>query len=122
MSPEPDATLPVLVDRRRQPRVGTSGGLRLSIPFVSSGEVVDISTIGALISTSEPLAVGERARLSALMGREPFGAWVKVIRVDEGTRSGGQIRHHLGVVFVGIDENSRQVLSRFVPHDDPARS
>ena len=82
---------------------------------------MDLSVSGALISTTVPLSVGDRARLSVLLGREPFTGWVTVIRAEEGTRSGDVVRHHLGVAFTAIDDNSRAVLARFVRHF-PARN
>jgi hypothetical protein len=115
----PEQTGPLLVDRRRHPRSEAPEDLHISIPTVSSAEVIDLSVAGALLSTPVPMSVGDRARLSVLLGREPFSAWVRVIRVAEGTRSGGTVHYHLGVIFTAIDDNSRSVLTRFVPPAQP---
>jgi hypothetical protein len=120
MSPEPDDDYPLLVDRRRQPRVPVSSDLRATIPVVTNGEVIEISATGALMSTPVRLGVGDRARLSLLLGREPFGAWVRVVRSEEGTRMGRIVRYHLGLTFTSLDDQSRQVLDRFV-REPPAR-
>ena len=122
MSLVPEGTGPLLVDRRRHPRAESPADLRLSIPTVSNGEIIDISATGALISTGIPLNVGDRARLSLLVGREPFSAWVRIVRAEEGTRAGGLVRHHLGVVFTSLDDNSRKVLSKFVRGDSAVKS
>lgn len=90
--------------------------------MVVHGDVIDISATGALISTAVPLMVGARVRLSLLMGREPFSAWVRVLRVEPGTRSDRGFRYHLGVVFTTVDEGSRKVLERFVRQDPPRTS
>jgi hypothetical protein len=102
------------MDRRRHPRLPAAPDLELSIPVISQGEVIDLSETGALITTPLPLGLGDRARLSLLVGREPFGAWVRVVRAEPGTRMGRTVRYHLGLVFTAIDEQNRQVLQRFV--------
>ena len=116
-----DAQSPLL-DRRKQPRVDTAGELRASVPVITSGDLIDISGTGALLSTTVPLKVGDRTRLSLLVGREPFGAWARVVRCEEGTRSGDAVRYHLGLTFTSVDAQSRQVLDRFVRPDSAGRS
>jgi PilZ domain len=117
MSPDPEFGPPT--DRRRHLRYPPPRDLELSIPIVTQGEVIDLSLTGALISTPVRLAAGDRARLSLLVGREPFGAWVRVVRSEEGTRNGRTVRYHLGLVFTSMDEQNRQVLQRFVRRDSP---
>ena len=114
---DPENTGPLLVDRRRYPRIDAPSDLLLAVPSTANGEVIDISATGALLSTTVPLNVGDRARLSLLVGRDPVSAWVRVIRCDEGTRSGGTVRYHLGVAFVSVDDNSRKALAKFVRHE-----
>ena len=106
-------------ERRRYPRTESPGDVQVAIPIVVHGDVIDISATGALISTAVPLVVSARVRLSLLLGREPFSAWVRVLRVEPGTRSDRGVRHHLGVVFTAVDENNRRVLERFVSLDPP---
>jgi len=116
MSQRPDTSA---IERRRHPRQPPPPDLELSIPVISQGEVIDLSETGALISTPYPLGVGDRARMSLLVGREPFGAWVRVVRTEPGTRMGRTMRYHLGLVFTAIDEQNRQVLQRFVRRESP---
>jgi len=107
------------IDRRRHPRQPAPPDLELSIPVSSQGEVIDLSETGALISTPLLLGIGDRARMSLLVGREPFSAWVRVVRAEAGTRVGQTVRYHLGLVFAAIDEQNRQVLQRFVRREPP---
>ena len=93
--------------------------MQVAIPIVVNGDVIDISATGALISAAVPLKMGARVRLSLLLGREPFSAWVRVLRVEAGTGADHGVRYHLGVVFTAVDENNRKVLERFVGQDPP---
>jgi hypothetical protein len=109
---EPAVGTPGFTERRRYPRVRGSH-IDVSVPSVSAVEVLEISSSGALLSTETPLKVGQRAHLRTLLSREPFSAWIEVIRVTEGTAAGNVKRHHFGVVFTSMDENSRKLLQRF---------
>jgi hypothetical protein len=91
------------------------------MPILTRGEVLDLSESGALLSTTVGLAVGERTRLSLLVGREPFSAWAKVVRAEPGTRAGQTTHYHIGVVFTSVDGRNREVLSRFVRREPSAR-
>lgn len=106
-------------ERRRHPRQLPPPTLELAIPIISQGDVIDLSESGALISTLIPFSLGDRARLSLLVGREPFGAWGTVVRVEEGTRMGRTLRYHIGLKFTVIDEQNRLVLQRFVRREPP---
>ena len=110
------------IERRRHPRQLPPHNLELAIPVISPGDVIDLSESGALVSAVLPLAIGDRARLSLLVGREPFVAWTAVVRAEEGTRMGGTVRHHLGLTFTSIEEQSRLVLQRFVRREPPRAS
>lgn len=108
-------------ERRRHPRLAAPAGLELSLPIVTQGEVLDLSESGALLSTTMELAVGERTRLSLLVGREPFSAWAQVVRAEPGTRADRTVRYHVGVIFTSIDAQNRQVLARFVRREPSSR-
>jgi len=118
MSSEPESGAQA-IERRRHPRQPAPPNLELSVPIISQGDVIDLSESGALVSTPIPLTIGDRARLSLLVGREPFGAWATVVRAEEGTRVGRTVRYHLGLVFTSIDEQNRHVLQRFVRREPP---
>jgi hypothetical protein len=89
----------------------------MTMPIVTQGEVLDVSESGALLSTPMELAVGDRTRLSLLVGREPFSALARVVRAEPGTRAGRTLRYHVGLTFTSIDEHNRQVIQRFVRRD-----
>jgi hypothetical protein len=112
---------PLSKERRRHPRAPAQAGVELSMPILTHGEVLDLSESGALLSTTMGLAVGERTRLSLLVGREPFSAWAKVVRAEPGTRAERTTRYHIGVVFTSVDAHNRQVLSRFVRREPSGR-
>ena len=118
MSPEAEIDMQA-IERRRHPRHPAPPNLELAIPFISPGDVIDLSERGALVSTTLSLIIGDRARLSMLVGREPFVAWGAVVRAEEGTRMGRTVRYHVGLVFTSIDEQNRQVLQRFVRREPP---
>lgn len=113
MSPAPESYRSGL-ERRRHPRQPTPLDLTVSVPFVSQGEVLDLNEAGALITTPVRLHPGDRGRLSLLIGREPFSASVRVVRVDDGTRMGGVVRYHLGLAFTSLDDQNRNLIRRFV--------
>jgi len=108
------SALPHQHERRRHPRFVPGTDVRLSVPVVANAEVLDISSEGALISTSAPLHDGQRAHLRILLQREPFSAWIEVRRLESGTAVGTEQRHRVGATFTVIDDNSQRTLQRFI--------
>ena len=102
-------------DRRRFPRHVPGHDLTLTLPNVIDAEILDISTSGALLSSSVPLKVGQRGGLRTLLGREPFSAWFEVRRAEEGTLGA---RHRLGVTFTALPEQAQRTLQNFVKADE----
>jgi hypothetical protein len=111
---------PGFIERRRHPRHRPGIDLALTIPIVVNAEVLDISTGGALVSTPAHLAPGHRCQLRTLLDREPFSASVEVLRVEPGTQTSGRRLSHVGLRFIGLDDNSRRTLQRFVKDDGKA--
>jgi hypothetical protein len=107
------------VERRKHQRRRAPDDLLLTISTVVDAEILDISSGGALVSTSAQETPGHRCQLRGLLDREPFSALVEVLRVAEGTRNGRETRYHLGLKFGGLDENSRRTLQRFVRDSKP---
>jgi c-di-GMP-binding flagellar brake protein YcgR len=101
-------------ERRRHPRVRPSHEVEISLPATYNAEVLDLSTGGALISTPGHVVLGQRAQLRTLLEREPFTVIAEVLRVEVGTRAGGERRNHVGLGFVSLDDNSRKTLQKFV--------
>jgi c-di-GMP-binding flagellar brake protein YcgR len=119
--PEGPPGTPGFVERRRYERRRVGPDLALTIPTVVNAEVIDISAGGAMVSTPAQVVPGHRCRFRTLLDREPFSASVEVLRVEEGTRNGFELRHHVGLRFGGLDDNSRRTLQRFVKKDGNAR-
>ena len=109
------------VERRRYARRRATLNLTLTIPTVIDAEILDISTGGAMISTSAAAVRGQRGQLRTLLGREPFTAAVEVLRVEEGTRDGQERRVRMGLLFANLDEKSRRTLQKFVKDDGRPR-
>jgi c-di-GMP-binding flagellar brake protein YcgR len=105
---------PTFVERRRHPRRRPAADIAITLRANYNAEVLDISGGGALISTPAHLIRGQRGSLRTLLAREPFSAVVEVLRVDVGTRNGGERRNHAGLGFVSLDDNSRKTLQRFI--------
>jgi c-di-GMP-binding flagellar brake protein YcgR len=114
ISHEGSQNQPTSVERRRYPRRRPAADIAITLRANYNAEVLDISGGGALISTPAHVARGQRGSLRTLLAREPFSAVVEVLRVDIGTRSGGERRNHVGLGFVSLDDNSRKNLQRFI--------
>jgi hypothetical protein len=113
------ATFESRAERRRFPRYRPED-VRVSMPVVINTEVLDISSGGALMSTSAALHVGQRARLRMLLDREPFAAWIEVKRVELGTQIGDEHRFRVGASFTALDATSQRTLQKFVREDSKA--
>jgi hypothetical protein len=97
-------------DRRRSPRFTTSD-MNARLPMLLDVDVLDISERGAWVRSRHPLVVGDRAQIRMVLNREPFVAWVSVVRVRLG-RHDGSIG--AAVAFTEMNENSAQALRRLV--------
>lgn len=102
------------VERRRHPRSKPPEDVFVALPSVVSTEVLDIGPGGVLLSTPASLKVGQRARLSVLLDREPFTGWIDVRWVQTGTQAGTGHRFRVGGAFGLLDEPNRRVLRRFL--------
>ena len=79
----------------------------------ADAEVLDLSLTGALIRCECPLRVGDRAQIRTMLNRQPFVAWVSVVRIAA-QRGDGSGRPSFGVVFLGSGEQNAAVLQRFL--------
>jgi hypothetical protein len=102
------------VERRRTPRVAVSGRARLAGPLTLSVRVVDVGLSGVLLSASQPLAVGQYARLCTRLGEIAVEADIEVRRV--GTRRDDKDKngYNLGARFVSLDEATRRAMQQFL--------
>lgn len=78
------------------------------MPVPISVRILDISLSGALVESSQPAKEGRRGRLTVDLGGVPILAGVEIRRVSR-SRAG----YHVGVMFVALSDEQRQVISRF---------
>lgn len=101
-------------ERRRFPRVPiVREAPAVELPVSATVQLVDISQTGVLLSSSQSLGVGRRARLRTRVGSDPLAVQVEVRRVAPASRTTpGSWR--LGAEFVGMDEESQRKIDRFL--------
>ena len=106
------------LERRRDPRVPMGGDLRVGLPMALTVRLVDISAGGVLLSSSQKLNIGQRARLRTTLGTDPFNVEIEVRRVADGSLDGnGRGRYRVGAVFTALDEIANRSVSHFLSGD-----
>lgn len=105
-------------DRRRRPRIALRAPEpEVTLPLSATVQVIDISESGVLLASSQPLEVGRRAQLRTRLGAEPVTMIVEVRRVVSGPSGRGTGTYRLGTEFVGLDEDVRRKLAKFLRQD-----
>jgi hypothetical protein len=90
-----------LGDRRAQIRYDVVGMLFARLDSGTSVRILNVSTIGALLSTSQPIPVGvTHSILFTLLGQQ-FAVGVIPRRIEQ-IEGGGQREYHVGVEFVSV--------------------
>jgi hypothetical protein len=106
------------IERRREPRVPMRDDQKVGLPMALSVRLVDISAAGVLLSSSQKMNVGQRARLRTTLGSDPFNAEIEVRRVAEGTLDGNaRGRFRVGAVFTSLDEAAKRSVNHFLSGD-----
>jgi len=106
------------LERRREPRVPMMDGLEVGLPTALTVRLVDISAGGVLLSTSQKMSIGQRARLHTTLGADPFNVEVEVRRVVDGSLEGdNRGRYRVGAVFTTLDEVSSRSVNHFLSGD-----
>jgi hypothetical protein len=106
------------IDRRREPRVPMRDDRKIGLPMALTVRLVDISAGGVLLSSSQRMNIGQRARLRTTLGSDPFNAEIEVRRVAEGGVDGnGRGRFRVGAVFTSLDETAKRSVSHFLSSD-----
>jgi hypothetical protein len=101
-----------LEERRRVTRHDIHG-VAAMLPATVNVQIREVSLLGMLLDTQEPVAVGSVAQLRMTLSGEPLTVRVEVRRVTpkhSATRSGFEI----GVQFMTISADQRQLIERFV--------
>jgi hypothetical protein len=87
----------------------------IGLPMALTVRLVDISAGGVLLSSSQKMALGRRARLHTTLGADPFNVEVEVRRLADGSlESNGRGRYRIGAVFTTLDEASGRSVNRFL--------
>lgn len=106
-----------LKERRLHPRAPVRRGeLELALSAQNTVQVLDISQSGMLLAASQPLTIGRRALIKTRLGSEPVTLAVIIRRVSNGIRT-GHGSYRLGCEFVGLDEENRRKIERFLKVD-----
>jgi c-di-GMP-binding flagellar brake protein YcgR len=106
-----------LREQRKHARAHVKGNaVELSLSAQNTVQVLDISQTGMLLSAPQPLAIGQRAQIKTRLGAEPVTLPVVVRRVTNGIRT-GHGSYRLGCEFVGLDEENRKKIGRFLKVD-----
>ncbi len=106
------------LERRRAPRVQIPGDRQVGVPVALTVRLMDISASGVLLSSSQKMVVGQRARLHTTLGSEPLNVEVEVRRVGEAEANGaGRGRYRIGAVFHGMDEAGGRSVRHFLQGD-----
>ena len=106
-----------LSERRHHPRAHVRrNALDLSLSAQNTVQVLDISQSGMLLAASQPLAIGRRAFIKTRLGAEPVTLAIVIRRVSNGIRT-GHGSYRLGCEFVGVDEENRRKIERFLKVD-----
>ena len=90
-----------LGDRRAQTRYDVVGMLFGRLDSGASIRILNVSTIGALLSTSQPMAIGEAHSILFTLVGEQFTVRVIPKRIQQIDRI-GQPEFHVGVEFVSV--------------------
>jgi hypothetical protein len=98
-------------ERRRAVRVALSGQAAQVLSNLDV-QVLDISTAGVLLQTSQRLEPGMRGCLRLNLWGRPFSADVEVRRVKQGDGA-RNAAYDVGAVFVGIMQDQRQLIEQF---------
>ena len=89
--------------------------LTVALPMALTVRLVDISAGGVLLSSSQKLNIGQRAKLRTRLGTDPFNVEIEVRRVADGSLEGnGRGRYRVGAVFTSLDEVATRSVSRFL--------
>lgn len=101
-------------ERRRFPRHEPRPSAALRVPIVVDVQLVDISRSGVLFACTQPFEVGQFAQIRTLLGRQPFSASIRVVRVAQHSQPLTRGSLCFGAAFIEVDDTSRSNLQRFL--------
>jgi hypothetical protein len=101
-------------ERRRFSRVVPPHAVEAELCAICEVALVDVSVGGVSFVSACCLAPAHRARLSTLLGRQPFTASIEVKRTKDVSRGSGT-QYLVAAAFTSVDELSAHVLAEFLP-------
>ena len=101
-----------MIERRRSVRVSVDGD---PAPAPGSFEVrvIDLTSAGVLLRSSQPLDIGVRGQLSITLRDEALDAAIEVRRVAPAAGVGATQFYDIGAVFVALSVADRYLIERF---------
>jgi hypothetical protein len=99
-------------ERRRAVRVALDGHVA-QVLSNHDVQVLDISTAGVLLQTSQRVEPGMRGCLRLNLWGRPFSADVEVRRVKQLADGAGGAGYDVGAVFVWIMPDQQQLIEQF---------
>jgi hypothetical protein len=104
-------------ERRQHPRAQVArDAFEVALSAQNTVQVLDISQSRMLLAASQPLAIGRRAQIKTRLGAEPVTLTVVIRRVTNGIRT-GHGSYRLGCEFIGLDDENRRKIERFLKVD-----
>ena len=104
------------LERRNGPRLPVPSDVRTDRPLAVSVRIVDIGLPGVLLASSQPMQVGQHARIKIRAGADTIEADLAVRRVSpmRGDKGG----YAIGARFVSLDDATRENIKRFLSIGD----
>jgi hypothetical protein len=111
-------TIEASLERRGDPGATAAEDQIAGLPTALKVRLVDLSAGGVLLSSSHELNVGQRARLRATLGTDPFDVEIEVRRIADGSLDGrGRGRCRVGAIFTSLDEAATRSVTHFLSGD-----
>ena len=101
-------------ERRRAPRHDVDHQFT-EMPVRAGVRVLDISTAGVLLQSTQMVSPGARASLRFTLAGAPFSAQIQVRRATPAPQGGAGYR--IGASFVEMTLEHRQMIERFMSND-----
>lgn len=97
-------------DRRRSLRVPATEGQTVPLHAGHSVRILDVGLGGALVQSRHPMPPGARGTLSFALGSTNVRLRIEVVRVE----CPEPLIYNVGTAFVGMTDEQREMLLRFV--------
>jgi hypothetical protein len=103
-------------ERRRSPRVPVASSGDFTVQTSVAVRLIDVSSAGVLMATSQRVEPGGRGRLRAMLGGNPIQADVEVRHTT--TQDEGKGPFRLGARFLSLDSAASRTLGQLLEGTD----